>query len=76
MAGQANESLVKQYKISYISEMTQVTTERLLEISKLIEAKVLKIRIAKIFPFDETPKALEYLKTGHPEGKIVISVSP
>lgn len=44
------------------------------EISKLIEAGIIKPVIDKVFPFKQTNNALAYVETGRSKGKVVIKV--
>jgi NADPH:quinone reductase-like Zn-dependent oxidoreductase len=44
------------------------------EITKLIESGIIKPVIDKIFPFEQTNEALEYVETGRSKGKVVIKV--
>jgi alcohol dehydrogenase len=74
MVDRENESLAKQYNIKYVHIFTQVTTERLRTIAKLVDDNALHVHIDKVFPFNEAAEALEYVKTGHPKGKVVIQV--
>ncbi len=74
MVAQPDEALVEQYKTKYAYQFTQVTTERLNKISELVKSGELRVHIDKAFPLDEAAEALEYLKTGHPKGKIVINI--
>lgn len=74
MVAQPDEALVKQRGISYTAQFTRVTPERLQAIAALVDEGALKPEIAKIFPFDEAATALEYQKTGHPRGKVVIKI--
>ena len=69
-----NDDLVQKYKTKFITQSTKITSERLTNIVKLIDDGELKVNIDKVFPFDQTASALEYLKTGHPRGKVVIKV--
>ncbi len=69
-----NDELVQQHGVQYTSQFTQVNTDRLEKITALVEAGTLTVHIDKIFPLDQAPEALEYLKTGHPRGKVVIQV--
>lgn len=48
--------------------------KQLSEITKLIEAGIIKPVIDKIFPFEQTNEALEYVETGRSKGKVVIKV--
>lgn len=44
------------------------------EITKLIEAGIIKPVINKVFAFEQTNEALEYVETGRSKGKVVIKV--
>ncbi len=74
MIAPADEALVEQYKIRYISQFTGVKTERLVKIAELVDSGKLTVHIDKIFPLEQAAEALEYLKTGHPRGKVVIQI--
>lgn len=69
-----NEELVKRYDIVYTQQSSQATPERLTKIAEMVDAGKLKVNVDKIFPLAEAAQALEYLKTGHPHGKVVIQV--
>jgi NADPH:quinone reductase-like Zn-dependent oxidoreductase len=70
----ADEELVKQRGITYVQQSSQATAERLNEVGKLVDSGALKVNVDKIFPLDQAAEALEYLKSGHPKGKVVITV--
>lgn len=74
MVAQPNEAKVEEYGINYVSQFTQSTAERLIAVAKLVENKAIKVKIDKIFSLDQAAEALEYLKSGHPQGKVVIRV--
>ena len=74
MAAQPDEALAKQHDVQSIHQFTHTTTENLTKIAELIDSGVLKIRVDKVFPLDQAAEALEYAKTGHPHGKVVIQV--
>jgi NADPH:quinone reductase-like Zn-dependent oxidoreductase len=61
--------------IRAISEFTQVNGDRLEKVAELIDKGILKIHIDKAFPLDKASKALEYMKTGHPRGKVVLKIN-
>lgn len=69
-----DEALVAEHDIKYTYQFTKVTTDRLQEVAKLIDAGNLKINVDKVFPLENAAEALEYLKTDHPRGKVVIKV--
>ncbi|HSW36862.1 MAG TPA: NADP-dependent oxidoreductase [Candidatus Saccharimonadales bacterium] len=74
MKEQPNEELMRKHQVEAISQFTKVTTERLNKVAELVDNGVLKVNIDKVFPLEETGGALEYLKTGHTRGKIVIKI--
>jgi len=74
MNAQPDPELDKKYQVTSHSQFTQVTTQRLAELTKLIEAGVITIHIDRILPLSEASEALEYVKTGRPKGKVVIKV--
>lgn len=48
--------------------------QQLAEITKLIEAGIIKPVIDKVFPYEQTNEALDYVETGKVKGKVVISL--
>jgi NADPH:quinone reductase-like Zn-dependent oxidoreductase len=48
--------------------------KQLSQITKLIEAGVIKPVIDKVFPFEQTNEALAYVETGRSKGKVVVKV--
>lgn len=46
--------------------------EQLGEITKLIEAGIIKPVVDKVFPFEKTGEALTYVETGRAKGKVVV----
>lgn len=48
--------------------------KQLSEITKLIEAGIIKPVIDKVFPFEQTNEAMAYVETGRAKGKVVISM--
>jgi len=69
-----DEALVKRHNVNYVQQSSQATSERLTKIAELVDAGKLKVNVDKTFPLAEAAAALEYLKTGHPRGKVVIQV--
>ncbi len=74
MVQPVDDKLARQYNVEYIQQASQATPERLAKITEMIESDKLKVSIDKTFRLDQAPEALEYLKTGHPRGKVVIIV--
>ncbi len=74
MVERPSEALVKHYDVRYISQSSQVTPERLAKVTELVDAGKLSANVDKVFPLDEAAEALEYLKTAHPRGKVVIQI--
>jgi alcohol dehydrogenase len=74
MVEQPNQQLIDKYAIRYTAQFTRTTTERLTKVAELVDSGALKPVVDKIFPLDQAAKALEYLKTNHPRGKIVIQI--
>lgn len=48
--------------------------KQLSEITKLIEAGIIKPVIDKVFPFEQTNDALSYVETGRSKGKVVVKI--
>jgi alcohol dehydrogenase len=48
--------------------------EQLREITSLIEAGTIRPIIDRVFPFEATNEALQYLEQGRAKGKVVIKV--
>jgi len=48
--------------------------EQLSEITKLIEAGVIKPVMDKLFPFEQTNEAMSYAETGRAKGKVVVKL--
>jgi len=69
-----NDELVDQYQINYTQQASKATPERLIAVAELASTGKIKVNIDKVFSLDEAPAALEYLKTGHPKGKVVVQV--
>lgn len=74
MVAKPDEALTKEHNIKAIHLSTTASMERLTKIAELVKAGALKVNIDKVFPLDEAPEALEYLKTGHPKGKVILQV--
>lgn len=74
MITQPDEELVKEKSIQYTKQFSRVTTERLAQIAKLVDAGKLTAKVDKVFPLEQAAEALEYLKNDHPRGKVIIQI--
>jgi NADPH:quinone reductase-like Zn-dependent oxidoreductase len=52
----------------------QPDARRLEELSRMVDAGELSVRLERTFPLERAPEALEESKTGHVRGKIVLLV--
>lgn len=71
---EGNKALVQQRDIKYVHQFSKPTVDRLTAIAQLVDAGTLTVHIDKTFPLDQAPEALQYLKTAHPRGKVVLQV--
>jgi len=69
-----DERLVKFKDVTYVHQASKATTTRLKEISEMIDNGDLRVNVDDVFPFNELPSAMEYLKTAHTRGKVVVDV--
>ncbi|CAO1610695.1 NADP-dependent oxidoreductase [Brochothrix thermosphacta] len=67
-------SLAKKHEVSYHYFMKRADGIQLEKITHLIEKGVIKPIIDKIFTFEETQAALDYVEAGKAKGKVVITV--
>ncbi len=74
MVQPVDEALAKQYGVQYTQQSSKPTVERLTKIAELVDSGALKAHVDKVFPLDQAAEALEYLKTNHPRGKVVIQI--
>ena len=72
MVQPVDEALAKQYEVKYTQQSSKPTVKRLTKVAELVDSGKLKAKVDKVFPLDQAAEALEYLKTGHPHGKVVI----
>jgi NADPH:quinone reductase-like Zn-dependent oxidoreductase len=59
---------------SYSFHFMTANGQQLAEITRLIEAGYIRPVVDRIFPFEETRQALDYVETGRTKGKVVIKV--
>jgi alcohol dehydrogenase len=76
MIAEANQELVNKRQINYIYQFSRITQDRLGRVAALVDGGAIKVNIDKVFPLDQAAEALEYLKTSHSRGKVVLQVKP
>ena len=64
----------KKLNVSFKFLFMRAEGNQLGEITKLIEAGIIKPVIDKVFPFEQTNEALSYVETGRAKGKVVVKV--
>jgi len=64
----------KKLGIDYTFLFMRADGKQLAEITKLIESGIIKPVLDKVFPFEETNKALEYVESGRAKGKVVVKL--
>lgn len=64
----------KKQNIDYSFLFMQANGKQLSKIRKLIEADIIKPTIDKIFPFEQTNDAINYVESGQAKGKVVIKI--
>ncbi len=64
----------KRHGIRYSFVFMRANGEQLSKITSLIESGVVRQVVDRIFPFQATNEAMDYLATGRAKGKVVISV--
>jgi len=60
--------------LHYAFLFMRAESQQLAQITKLIEAQVIKPVVDKVFAFEQTAEALAYVETGRAKGKVVVSV--
>lgn len=64
----------KQLNVTFTFLFMRAEGNQLGEISKLIEAGIIRPVIDKVFPFEQTNEALAYVEAGRARGKVVVKV--
>jgi NADPH:quinone reductase-like Zn-dependent oxidoreductase len=68
------KKLAKKQNVDYSFLFMEANGNQLNEISKLIESGIIKPTIDKIFPFEQTNDALNYVDSGRAKGKVIIKI--
>ncbi len=74
MLGEPNKDLAAEYGVVVFGQNTQTNSKNLSRLAELVDKGVIKPLVDKVFPLDQTRQAFEYAETGHPRGKVVISI--
>lgn len=74
MLGQPNPEKAKELGIQSIGQQTRSTTDRLMQLTKLVDEGAIKIQIDKVYPIDKAREAFVYQEDVHPKGKVVIQI--
>ena len=64
----------KQLNVTFTFLFMRAEGSQLEEITKLIEAGIIRPVIDKVFPFEQTNEALAYVEAGRARGKVVVKV--
>ncbi len=72
MIADADEAKAKERDITTVKQMTHVTSEKLYELTKLVEDGVVKPNVGKVFDLSDIKQAFEAREAGQVQGKIVI----
>lgn len=66
--------LARQVGVDYSFLFMQANGKQLSELSRLIEAGIIRPVVDKVFPFEQIDEAMSYVQTGRARGKIVVKV--
>jgi NADPH:quinone reductase-like Zn-dependent oxidoreductase len=64
----------KQLGVNFSFLFMRAEGRQLNEITTLIEAGTIKPVLDKVFPFEQTNEAIQYVETGRAKGKVVIKI--
>ncbi len=74
MLGQPNEELAKKHEVIAIGQGTETNSKHLNRLTDLIDSGKIKVKVDKIFPFEQVTEAFDYQEKNSPRGKIVLKV--
>jgi len=64
----------KRYGVSYSFLFMKASGDQLREIGHLIDSRVIRAVVDRVFPFESTDEALAYVESGRAKGKVVVKV--
>ena len=68
------KGMAKKLNVNFNFMFMKAEGKQLGEITKLIDAGIIKPVIDKVFPFEQTNEAMAYVETGRSKGKVVIEI--
>lgn len=71
---QPDQELMKVNQVEAVYQFTSPSADKLTALAELVSAGKIKVIIDSTYKFDETAKALEKVVSGHPRGKVVVSL--
>lgn len=72
MAADADEQKAKELGVTFVHQMTHISSDKLTQLAKLVEEGVITARVGKVFPLGEVRQAFEARESGQVQGKVVI----
>ncbi|KAA8554003.1 MULTISPECIES: NADP-dependent oxidoreductase [Pseudomonas] len=64
----------KRRGVSYSFLYMRASGEQLRELTALIDSRIIRPVVDRVFPFESTPDALAYVETGRAKGKVIVKV--
>jgi len=74
MGGQPDEKLTKDHEVTAIGQNTDANPKRLSRLAELVDSGKIKVKVDKVFPFEQVKEAFYYMEQGHPRGKVVLNI--
>jgi NADPH:quinone reductase-like Zn-dependent oxidoreductase len=74
LAGDADDAVVEELGVTAISQFTKTTTEKLNQLTQLVESGVVKPQIDSEFSLDQIKEAFDYRENNQVKGKVVIKI--
>ena len=74
MLERPRQDLMTEFGVEASVLFTQITTERLTTLSRLVDQGALKVRVERTFPLQQAPAALLRQEKESPKGKIVLTI--
>ena len=71
---QPDSELMNQHGVKAIFQFTQPDTEDLIKVARWVDQNNISINVEKEFSLDQAADALDYQKSVHPKGKVVLAM--